>query len=143
MHYVWHYAPMSGLPAITASGALIGSNSGAPGERAMLWFSAHQTWEPTATKMVRTRAQELVQLTFEQQAQTLGCIRFGLPAEDPRLLDWKAACDVAGTPRATRRALERAGRKQGADPAQWFATTSAVRLDELRLQAWGADWQDA
>ena len=138
MNMVWHYAPWARLPAIVESGVLRGSNAGADGENPMLWFSANQQCEPTAIKMVRAQG-KLVQLTFEQQAETLGFIRFGLPDNDYRLLNWRASCAVAGTPRETRRTLEKVGKRQGGNPGHWFAVSSEIRLNELRFQVWLAD----
>lgn len=143
MSMFWHYAPWAHLPAIVESGGLRGSNAGAAGELPMLWFSANQQWEPTATKMLQNNAGATVSLTFKQQAERFGCIRFGLSATDPRLLNWKDACTVAGTPRATRRILENVGKKKGADPAHWFATTAIIPLTELHFQVWHEGWHDA
>jgi hypothetical protein len=140
---VWHYAPWAYLPAMVKFGALRGSNAAAAGEVAMLWFSANQQWEPTATKMMRNSAGALVFLTFKQQVQMFGCIRFGMAADDCRLLNWKAACNYAGTPRETRRGLERVGKKAGADTAHWFATAAIIPLTELHFQVWADGWRDA
>lgn len=142
MNYLWHYAPATKLPLIEALGALRPSNVGAPDELAMLWFSAHQQWEPTATKMVMGPNEMPVQLTFAQQVQVMGCVRFGLPAIDVRLLNWKNACAVAGTSRRLRQALEKYGRQQGANPLHWFATKESVLLSELRVQSWCNGWVD-
>lgn len=143
MKVVWHYAPWSYLAAIVESGALRASNAGAPGETPMLWFSANQQWEPTATKMTRDNSGKVFRMSFHQQVELAGCIRFGLSAKDPRLLNWKAACAAAGTPRETRRALEKVGKKEGADPEQWFATLATVLLDELDFQIWTNGWHPA
>lgn len=83
---LWHYAPGQYLPDMVSAGRLRTSNVGAPGEAPLLWFSANQTWEPTATKSVQTR-RGLMRLTFAQQVARSGCIRFGLPSDDCRLLD--------------------------------------------------------
>ena len=143
MNMVWHYAPWAYLPAMVESGALRGSNTGAEGEAPMLWFSANQQWEPTATKMIRNSAGATVSMTFKQQVQMVGCIRFGMGADDCRLLDWKAACAFAGTTRDSRRALERVGKKKGADPAHWFATAAPIPLTELYFQVWADGWRDS
>ena len=140
---VWHYAPWTYLPAIIESGFLKGSNAGAADESPMLWFSANQKWEPTATKMIRNGAGAISTMTFEQQVKLLGCIRFGLDANDYRLLNWKDACNFAGTPRESRRSLERVGKKSGADPAHWFAVASEISLSELHFQVWEGGWRDA
>lgn len=133
MRMVWHYAPWAYLARMVESGVLRPSAAGAPGESPLLWFSANQQWEPTATKI----------FTFKQQAMTLGCIRFGLPADDPRLLNWREACLTAGTPREARRGMVQAGKKRGAHPAQWFAIIAPVPLTELRFQVWLDFWGDA
>ena len=143
MNMVWHYAPWARLPAIVESGVLRGSNAGADGENPMLWFSANQQCEPTAIKMVRAQG-KLVQLTFEQQAETLGFIRFGLPDNDYRLLNWKDSCAMAGTPRETRRTLEKVGKRRGGNPSHWFAVSSEIRLNELHFQVWiDGQWHPA
>ena len=107
----------------------------------MLWFSANQRWEPTATKLYSSK-QGQRRLTFEEQVRLVGCIRFGLPATDARLLDWKAACAFAGTKRDTRRAMEQAGKRLGANPAHWFAVGQAIPIEELHLQIWCNGWHD-
>ena len=142
MSKVFHYAPWSYLPKIVTSGALQPSNAAANGEKPMLWFSAHQRWEPTATKMLRLSNGAYRQMTLQEQSDRYGCIRFGLPAADPRLLDWGRTCALAGTSRKVRRNLELAGKKRGANPQQWFATAQPVSLTELELEvfvedAWG------
>ena len=142
MAYVWHYAPWATLPAMVESGALRGSNAGAPGETPMLWFSAHQKWEPTATKVMGT-PQGVVQLTFKQQVERFGAIRFGLAANDSRLLDWSASCAAAGVPVDERNVLEARGRLKGANPAHWFATSATIPLSELYFQVWAGRWSDA
>lgn len=135
MNIVWHYAPWAHLPAIVESGVLRGSNAGADGEHPMLWFSANQHCEPTAIKMVNKQGQ-LVQLTFEQQVEIFGFIRFGLPANDCRLLNWKDSCAAAGTPRETQRKLEKVGKRRGGNPFHWFAVSSEIRLGDLLFQIW-------
>lgn len=108
----------------------------------MLWFSSNQNWEPTATKLCGDALGSVVKMTFAQQVKVFGAVRFGLPARDVRLLDWKTACSFAGTPRETRRELERVGKKQGADSRQWFATPVQIPLSELHFQVWMEGWAD-
>lgn len=140
---LWHYTVAGYLPAIAGYGLLLGSNAGAPDERPMLWFSANQKWEPTATKGVLTPTGKYRQLTFDELVDSTGCIRFGLPADDTRLMDWKSACAFAGTPRRLREAMERIGTRDGAQPSHWFGTGEAIPLEQLRLQAWADGWRDA
>jgi hypothetical protein len=133
---VWHYTAWSRLSDIVDSGELRPSNTGAPGEHPLLWFSANQNWEPTATKMIFDSSGRVRQLSFQQQAELLGCIRLGIPVDDARLLEWKEACNAAGTPRSVRRALESAGRKRGGNPVHWFGSLVSMPITDLRLQAW-------
>jgi hypothetical protein len=54
------------------------------------------------------------------------------------------ACAIAKTPRETRRAMERIGKKRGANPADWFATPFPVTLSELEFQVYlGNRWWKA
>lgn len=137
MNNNWHYTAWATLPAIVESGELRPSNEGADGELAVLWFSANPQWEPTATKMLRSPGWRLRELGFKEQAERFGCVRFGIPADDPRLLKWPVACRAAGTPREQRRALEIAGRKRRGNPAHWFGCVVSVSLRELVLHVWG------
>jgi hypothetical protein len=129
------------LPKIVDAGHLAPCNAGAPGELPMLWFSSHPFWEPTATKMVMNDRGTFFQLTFRQQVEDIGCIRFALAADDPRLMDWKRACAVAGTPREQRRAMARVGRKKQADPAQWFGCSVPIPLSDLTLEVFIGKWR--
>jgi hypothetical protein len=141
--FVWHYAPWAYLPRIVQSGAIIPSNAKAESELPMLWFSAHQFWEPTATKVIGFPDGSWRALTFREQVERFGCIRFGLASDDPRLIGWKRACAVAITPREMRRAMERAGRKKGADPKHWFACSISIALAELTFQVFVGEWGKA
>jgi len=144
MNMVWHYAPWAYLPAMVESGALRGSNTGAEGEAPMLWFSANQQWEPTATKMIRNSAGATVSMTFKQQVQMVGCIRFGMGADDCRLLDWKAACAFAGTPRDSRRAIRTVlGKRRGQTLRTGSQPLRPSPLAELHFQVWADGWRDA
>lgn len=138
----WHYTAWARLRHIVDSGHLRPSNAGATGEQPLLWFSLNQRWEATATKLVG-RAGRFYRLTFAEQAAEFGCVRFGLSAADPRLLGWKVACAAAGTPRETRRTLEVIGRRQGGDPAEWFATVSKIPLSDLAFEVWLDGWKPA
>lgn len=134
---VFHYAPWAKLPAIVQSGCLRPSNAAAADELPLLWFSAHQRWEPTATKMMQTE-RGLVLLTMDEQVERFGCIRFGLISTDPRLLPWVTACKAAGMGDMTRRKLERVGVKRGGTPGNWFAIADSVTLSGLTFDVYGA-----
>lgn len=137
---LWHYAPWSYLSSMVDSGGLRPSNAGAPDQTPMLWFSANQEWEPTATKLMGDGTGRIFEITFDQQVKYSGCIRFGIAANDPRLLNWKDACAIANTSSHMRWCMEIAGMKMGGNPAHWFATPASVPLSELLLQVWVGHW---
>jgi hypothetical protein len=142
MSTVFHYAPWAYLPSIAERGELLLSSAGGrPDEPGLLWFSAHPHWEPTATKnWMRTNGVPR-RMTFAEQVERAGCIRFALAADDSRLLCWKDACSYAGIPRDERRALEASGRRIGGNPAQWFASTMRIPLRDLLLHVWLGNWR--
>lgn len=138
---VWHYAPWTSLQAIAAAGSLRGTKSKATDKASLLWFSRNQHWEPTATKSIDT-AHGVLQLTDEQHLGLLGRARFGLPANDPRLLDFGNACLAAGFDRHARMEIESLAKLKGADTQEWFATTAPVPLVALRFEVWET-WRSA
>lgn len=144
MNMVWHYAPWAYLPKIVECGYLKASNAGAPHKPALLWFSKNQHWEPTATKFVGNEHGPTGRLTFKQQVELFGCIRFGLPTSDPRLMDWKTACKFDGTGRDERRRMEIVGKKDGGNPEHWFAIGADVLISELLFHVWLSNqWYNA
>ena len=139
---VWHYAPLTYRSKIVDSGYLEPSNVGASeSELPLLWFLANQTWEPTATKFFSDKDGRMRQLSFADQAGMLGCMSFGLDGDDPRLLNWKAACAAAQIRREMRRSMEAVGKRKGATPSHWFATSQPIPLAELMLEIWGGKWE--
>ncbi|WP_308874111.1 hypothetical protein [Thiothrix subterranea] len=139
----FHYAPLSYLPRIVESGLLLPSNAGgANDEIPLLWFSKNQTWKPTATKSQMTPS-GIKRLTFKEQRELFGCIRFGLPRNDKRLIDWRTACKVASISKKERLLMESVGRDQGANPLDWFATVDSIQLTELHFQFLTDSWHDA
>jgi len=140
---VHHYTTeLHHLPLILASGELRPSNAGAKHEPSLLWFSRAPRWEATATKMVQGPSGARL-LTFTEQLAAFGCVRFSLPADDPRLMNWTDACKYAGMSSTTRRKLETVGRKRGGSPVNWLAIAGAVLLPDVRLQRFdGAAWVD-
>jgi hypothetical protein len=142
MKLVWHYAPWAYLSEIVTVGALVPTNEDAEGEQPMVWFSARQDWEPSSAAFVSVDNSTRAMTLHEQQAR-LGCIRFGLPGDDARLLPWTTACRVARMSLTKRRKKEAAGRRLGANPADWFAVGEAIPLVGLRFQVLVDRWGDA
>lgn len=141
---VFHYAPWEYLARIVESGELQPSAAGGTKDiKPLLWFSANQHWEPTATKPVVDKQGKYRTLTFREQLQLIGCVRFGLSATDPRLMNWKNACTFDGTGRDMRRSMEVVGRRLGADPADWFASAVSISLSELSFEVLLDSWRPA
>ncbi len=135
MLYVFHYTAWSTLGKIVASAVLRPVAVGAPGERPLVWFSANQRWEPTATKLC-SEPGGLRQMSFKEMAERFGAVRFALPREDPRLMEWVRACRFAGMPDSERKRLEHRGRMLGANPSHWFAIAEEVPIDSLPFQVY-------
>jgi hypothetical protein len=140
---LWHYAPWAYLPKMVSGGVLQPSNAGAPTELPLLWFSRNQRWEPTATKLVGDSHGNLLKISFLQQAQMFGCIRFGIAAGDDRLVGWEEACSTRGVSNRHKVSLEAAGRALVATPQDWFASRTAIPLPQLDLQVWVGRWLPA
>lgn len=141
MKHVYHYTNKTQvLPKILESGELIG-RADIEGEHPLLWFSSNPVWEHTATKAV-IRDGLLVSLSFFEYRKMVGCARFALPADDPRLMSWKKACQFAGIPKRDRLGMEVFGRKQGGNPAHWFALPGPIPLLQVRLEVLnGVKWE--
>ncbi|XKF14949.1 hypothetical protein LL947_10735 [Halomonas sp. BLK-85] len=141
MRAVYHYtSERQHLPLIVSSGELQG-RADVAGERPLIWFSAHPFWEPTATKSLWLGGL-LVPQNFEEYHDVFGCVRFALPADDGRLMDWRRACRFAGISRRDRWALEAVGAEVGSDPRHWFELGGPLPLEELRCERLeGGQWQ--
>nr|WP_314570308.1 hypothetical protein [uncultured Pseudomonas sp.] len=133
MSLVHHYTTENHhLPLILSSGLLLPSNAGAEHEEPLLWFSRNQVWEKTATKMVSVGG-GIRSLTFNEQLAKWGCVRFSLPADDSRIMNWADACKHAGITRTVRRQLEAVGKKRGGSPSDWCAVAVSIPLSDSSL----------
>src|SRR5437867_969614 len=116
---VWHYTVGRYARKIEATQLLLPATNGVPEhERPVVWFSARQDFEPTARKLWK-QADAVFSLTKVETAELGGgLVRYGLPRESA--LRWPALCRAAGIRTGQQRRLERAGRRQGADPIDWY-----------------------
>ncbi|XKH61911.1 hypothetical protein LG290_16620 (plasmid) [Halomonas sediminis] len=143
MKHVHHYTEASErLPKILSSGELLGRADNHD-ERPLVWFSSHPFWEPTATKP-RKVGSMIVSQTFEEYRDGYGLVRFSLPANDSRLINWRKACKYAGISKRDRQAMETAGKKAGGNPSQWFALAGPLPLDQVYIEYLnGNSWEPA
>lgn len=141
---VWHYTFGHKLGPIYETGGLLpNAPKVAPREKPVLWFSADQAFEPTATKLVqRPGERTLSRLSMQELHDIAGLFRFGISAADPRLVPWSA-----GLPRRARisgpgvAGMLRAAAEVRAKPTNWFGSFDVIQLDELDFECWtGSDW---
>ena len=120
----WHYTTTTFLTKIFESGELRPTNSAELYPVPLLWFSANQKWEPMAATL------------FNRSPEHTNAMRFGLSADDERLLNWKESCLTFGGNRKYRRKVEKIAKKHGSIPCQWCVTTESIPLAQLHFQIW-------
>ena len=101
-------------------------------ECAVLWFSLNQQWERTAERLDGEGGGRGGLDREEAHRLRRGRVRFGYPAE--KCVPWPQLARKAGIPPHVRVDLERAGRKQGANPADWCGVLNAIPLPILILE---------
>lgn len=146
--FVWHYTVGTPLAAIVRSGQLVPGNAHGCEHRAdacqgILWFSRNQQWDPSATKDERLRT-EARGLTRSALHARFGLYRFGIRADDRRLLPWPTVTRVADIDVPDAMAMVASGLRCGAAPTDWIGTLSAIPVDQLLFEAWnGRGWTSA
>lgn len=119
---VWHYTPSYRARGILVDGAIsTATERPFPGTSGLIWFSANERGEPTAT----THSKAMALLTRE-----LFMVRFGIPAE---IATQYRAVKI---PLATRRQLDRTARKRGAIPGFWYCMKGPVPLSAVARIEW-------
>lgn len=150
---VWHYTVAVHFPKIVECGALLPvdpshiDDRATPtlraemrhlygNEKAALWFSARQDWEPTANKGNATSRAE----TFEVGR---GLVRFGI--DETRVpFGWAYHVRTSGIRRKGARQLERAGRACGANPSDWRVSYEPIPVGECVVEVFNAatgEWE--
>lgn len=141
MKRIYHYTSQAHhLPLILESETLIG-RADLETERRLVWFSLNPNWEPTATKPTWEHGALTWQTPHEYHCR-FGMARLSLPANDPRLMDWRTACKYAGIPTRDRKAMEAVGKKDGGNPKHWFAVPGPIPVSELEVEILeGKEWR--
>ena len=115
---LWHYTVAARLRQIRASGVITRAAAGLrAGERAGVWFSLRQTWEPTATKWLRGQDGRFRPATMEEMS-AMGLARIGVSPDVVRTT-WAQHRRFGGLSWTDGDAVERSARHQGADPDGW------------------------
>lgn len=151
---LYHYTTGHKLGAIQRSGLLLPSSAPVrcPSELGVLWFSAHETWEPTATKPMLHRGVQTRDL--QALSDAVGLARFVWSADGKALdelpaawslFQWPLIADVARISNAEQRLMAEAGARVGARSADWWGRLAALDISELGLQVRAADgrWVDS
>jgi hypothetical protein len=128
----WHYTSGERATEILSAGELKGADDESQGAPpAPVLFSLRQHWDPIANADEHAADGSARKPSFEQgTAPSDGAWRFGIAADE--LISWRQL--AAGMDRDAARALERAGRKAGSDPALWLASRDPVKLDRCRIE---------
>ena len=126
----YHYTTLDRAHLILLSGELLPATAFVPdGERPAVWFSRQRTWEPTASKALcdpRTGLQRA--LTFPEMVK-IGIARFRV--DTSILMPWSELRVACGMTEAVAGALTRAGRKEGANPRDWYGHIGAMPLSHV------------
>ena len=139
----YHYTTLDRAHLILLSGELLPATAFVPdGERPAVWFSRQRTWEPTASKALfdpRTGLQRT--LTFPEMVK-IGIARFRV--DTSILMPWPELRIACGMTEAVAGALARGGRKQGANPRDWYGYVGTLPLsvveavEHFGLTGWAA-----
>ena len=134
---VWHYSKGVHLQVIAAHGLLMPADLDVkPPERPILWFSANEYWEPTASPGRVSAGQPL---SARETAELCGgLVRFG--CRTTRLLTGEALRRKARMDRKLWDSLVAVGREQGADPTDWWGTTRPIAIGDLTVEVMNSAW---
>ncbi|MFO1325426.1 MAG: hypothetical protein U1F15_15375 [Burkholderiales bacterium] len=140
----WHYTIAMYLPAIIESGVLRPATANVPAnERPVVWFSMNQDFEVTARKRWRDlEGNERALSVAETALRGGGLVRLGI--EPRRLLNGDKLRRAARISSETWRALCAAGRKEGADPTDWFGHVGEISVFGLAVahrMTISSEWQ--
>ena len=109
---VYHYTHLIAGGTIIQDGYLrVSDLEKKQGMRATLWFSKHEIFEPSALKYYQDGNGIKSFKSMQEQANTVGCVRFGYDDSDFTLHSWKEYCILVNLSRQERRAMEKTQKK--------------------------------
>jgi len=127
MRTLWYYATGKKLNQIIAAGELLPEKLGTSGkEKAAVWFSANQDWDPAANQPWQGPGGSLVRLSKDQTYVVGGGLgRIGVaPEVAPH--DWKTFKHLSGISPKAAKQLYNSAVQTGSRPGDWFATFEKV-----------------
>ena len=153
---LYHYTIGPKLPLIAQSGELLPFGFGGSTntrEKAVLWWSSHENWEPTATKVISLDSGRTFERpTLEKLHNIAGCYRFRLDMRNPvaihtagvKLLPWTRLPLVARIAASDVQQMVTTGLRLGALPSQWWGCLEGVPMQLevsglLRVEAFQDD----
>ncbi len=128
----WHYTTGVHFANIVQSGWLYPASAGVePPEKAILWFSLDQQFEPTA-RMARIENGAIRTLSVQETFDLgRGLIRFGIKPN--RLLAGEKLRTRARVDRKMWSDLRSSGIKQKADPDFWLGSISSMEIQQFTV----------
>ena len=106
------------------------------GQATAAWLSANPVWENTVMK---------VKGGLPKHAEKLGAFRIKVKSDLP-LLSWNDFVEKSGEREEICRSLEMVGRKQGANPAEWYCSLDHIPVNDDTVESVGifhdGEWED-
>ena len=136
LKWAWHYTTGDCLDKIIDAGELVPAIRYVPkDERAILWFSLDQDWEPTANKGVVENGKNRTLTLEEMCVHCNGVVRVGIHSCSKTLIRWPKIGKLAGMPKELIRALDKVAYEQGSNPNNWLGQFESLLLkDCLSIQ---------
>jgi hypothetical protein len=132
---VWHYTTKEHAISIAKMGLLkVTKPPGCP-DKAELWFSKQQFWEPTASKMVNKDGIWAATLGGEFamniQVAYSGIYRFGIKYPNSNLMSWSKYKKAGNKTEFEIFLLETTGIEVGSNPKNWLVSLNNISISEV------------
>ena len=140
---LWYYTTRNKLGEILAEGSIRPATTGVPSkEKAAVWFSANQEWDPAANLPWQDPGGSQSRLSKDQTYVLGGGLaRIGV-APQTAVHDWKAFKRLSGISAKAAKEVYNTAVQAGSRPGQWFASFESVLKSQwLRVEILdGDDW---
>ncbi|MDI9257267.1 hypothetical protein [Flavobacterium sedimenticola] len=126
---LYHYTTELKINEIINSGVINLSHANVylKREKACAWVSSNPVWENTASKQVLDENGNIVSLTFEEQAKSLGCAR--IKVKPNSFYTWAKLKHLAKMDLFIAKRMEIVGIELGAKPEEWFGSLYPIRKE--------------